>query len=86
MACLHPGHGWYRGDVVTFPNEPGGRTRGIIRELSRDRSRARVQIGADWTWLFTGDLTWTGECLTARAPRTGWGWKRLGRKIASAGA
>jgi len=78
MSC-----GLYRGDVVIVQLGPET-ARGIVREIyrTRDLERAKVQIGDHWTWLFTEELTWNGECMV-RLPRTDRGWRKLGRLVAA---
>jgi hypothetical protein len=71
----------YRGDVVFVPLGPET-VRGVVRQIDGDR--AQVQLDADWVWLFTEDLTWHGESLV-KLPHTERGWRRLGRKLLTAG-
>ena len=71
--------GWYRGDVATIALGPCA-ARCVVRLVDGDR--AQVQIGTDWTWVFTGELQRTGEVLTW-LPRSEWGWRRLGRIVAA---
>lgn len=69
----------YPGDIVYLQLGPV-EGRAIIRQTYGDR--VKVQIGEHWTWVFTGELTWKGESLERRCPRTEWGWRRLGRAVA----
>jgi hypothetical protein len=65
----------YRGDIAYVALGPA-RAKCIIREVIGDR--AKVQLEDDWTWLFTEELTWIGDCLT-KLPRTERGWRKFGR-------
>jgi hypothetical protein len=68
----------YRGDVAIVALGPEI-VRCVVRQFEGER--VKVQIGADWTWIFTEELRWDGLCLGGRLPRTEWGWRRLGRKV-----
>lgn len=67
----------YRGDVAIIALGPQIACC-VVRQVSGDR--AKVQIGADSPWVFTGELRWDGRCFDGRLPRTEWGWRRLGRR------
>lgn len=70
----------YRGDVVIIALGPEI-VRCVIREV--DGERAKVQIGRDWTWVFTGELRWNGDSITSRLPRTERRWRKLGMAIST---
>src|SRR6516164_2848799 len=68
---------WYRGDIV----DEGPHHAPIVRKISSE-GRALIQIGEDCTWVDASALRWTGGVVASRLPRTGRGWRKLGRAVA----
>lgn len=65
----------YRGDLAIIALGPEV-VWCVVREIEGER--AKVQIGRDWTWIFTGELRWDGRCFAGKLPRTERGWRKLG--------